>query len=430
MLNQIKLLLDNISLHPESKIGELSLLSDDEREQVLYEWNTKHSDISSLAYFWSLINAHTAAHPDHPAVIEGWINEVIGGNRSISYRQLNEESNRLARYLLDIGAGPEVRIGICMERSIEYIIAFLAVLKSGSVYVALDPDLPQNRLAFIIAETQLKIVLSHSSLIARIPDQIVNLLLVDQLENTVAERSPEDVAPKIDPYNLAYIIYTSGSTGQPKGVMITQQGLSSLLAHFLTTYELNPEDRLLVQTPISFDPSIYDPLVPLLYGATMVMVSPGRHADIDYLIETTVQMGITVWHLVTSLVSAVMDHPKCTKCKSVRLLMTGGESMPRDLPGKLARQLGIQSTNSYGPAENCIRSTSIYLPSDGFWPFNSVGKPIENTKAYILDERLNPQPPGVTGEIYLGGSSLARGYCSQPGLTAERFVPDLIGQPR
>ncbi len=233
----------------------------------------------------------------------------------------------------------------------------------------------------------------------------------------------------IDPNNLAYIIYTSGSTGKPKGVMITQQGLCNLMGHFSTNYTLNPEDRLLLQTPISFDPSIYDPLVPLLSGATIVLASPGRHADIDYIVETTSKMGITVWHMVTSLVSELLKHPKAMDCTSVRLLMTGGESIPADLPGKLARLRNIQTTNSYGPAETGIRAATKLLPTDEQWVYNSVGQPIENIQIYILDERMQPQPPGVMGEIYIGGSSVGRGYCRQPRITAERFVPDPFGFP-
>jgi len=353
---------------------------------------------------------------------------VASERQRVTYSYLNERSNQLAHYLTRQGVGPEVTIGICMERSVEMTIAILGILKAGGAYVPLDPEYPQERLAFMVDDSRIEILLSQNSLVKRLSDSHAQVICLDDW-NEISRESTQNPVSDGEPDNLAYVIYTSGSTGKPKGVMIDHRALVNYTLAAGNAYAIRADDRVLQFSSISFDISIEEIFLCLTRGATLVLRTP-EMLDPSLFLQKCYDWNITVlslptsyWHQLTKRISSDGIPP------SVRLLILGGEkAQPQDLE-RWRKYVGpnLQLINSYGPTETTVVATlydlSAFEPSEISLREIPIGTTIPNLQAHLLDELFHPVRSGVAGELLIGGVGLARGYLNRPDLTAEKFVP-------
>ncbi|HKI06703.1 MAG TPA: amino acid adenylation domain-containing protein, partial [Thermoanaerobaculia bacterium] len=381
-------LLEGITAHPEARLSELPLLGPEERSQLLTEWNATGREVpAGLVHDW--IAAQAKRTPESVA--------VTFGAESLTCRELDLRANGLAWRLRDLGVGPEVRVGIALERSLDMVVAVLGVLKAGGAYVPLDPSYPAERLAFMKEDAGLAAV----------------------LESVVFEEAPEPPRVDLGPDNAAYVIYTSGSTGRPKGVQIPHGALANFLASMAERPGFSARDVLLAVTSLSFDIAGLELFLPLMRGGRIVLASREETADgrrlQELLAEATVlQATPATWRL---LIDSGWQGNESLKA------LCGGEALAPSLAASLLERAG-SLWNVYGPTETTVWSTveEIHGPI-------SIGRPIGNTEAYVLDGRGNPVPVGALGELVLGGAGVARGYLGSPDLTAEKFVPNPFGTP-
>ncbi len=416
LIAEFHTLLEGIVTSPASRVGDLPLLPPDERRRVLFAWNDTAFAFPGDQLPAALFEAQAARTPDATA--------LFFEERTLRYGELEARSARLAHHLRSLGAGPDLLVGICLPRSLEMVIAVLGVLRAGAAYVPLDPEYPQERLAFMMNDAQVPILLTRTDLRSRLPATRATVLCVDADEQAPSTE-PASSAPRasLSPEHLAYVIYTSGSTGLPKGAMNTQGALRNRLLSMQQAYPLTPADRLLHKTPFSFDVSVWELLWPLTTGAGLVLARPESHRDASYLARTIIERGITTLHFVPSMLRAFLDEPEARACRSLRRVFSGGEALSPELVNRFFERIdGAELHNLYGPAEAAIDVTS--------WPCHPgaavvpIGRPFHNVRAYILDERRAPVPIGVRGELHLGGVQVGRGYLNRPELTAERFVLD------
>jgi amino acid adenylation domain-containing protein/FkbM family methyltransferase len=324
--------------------------------------------------------------------------------------------------------GPEVGVGVLLERSPEMVAALLAILKAGGFYVPLNPSLPRERLLLMLEDAQVKVVLTVEHLLDVAAGSELKVICLDRESEGDAAGEAEDVRRGATPDNLAYVIYTSGSTGRPKGVMIPHRAIANRLLWMQSAYPLGEDDSVLQKTVFSFDASVWEFFVPLMSGATLVLARPGGHQDAAYLAEAVVRHGVTTLQLVPSMLRVMLDEPGFANCSSLKRLFCGGEALPLDLQERFYSTLDADLHNLYGPTEvsidasywDCVRGHD-YGATRGNVP---IGRPLSNVQVYLLDAHLRPVPFGATGEVYVGGRGLARGYLGRPDLTAEKFVPD------
>jgi amino acid adenylation domain-containing protein/non-ribosomal peptide synthase protein (TIGR01720 family) len=410
-------LLEAVVANPQQRISQLPLLSETELIQLLGEWNHTQTDYPANNCIHQLFEQQVQQTPDAVAVVyEG---------TSLTYQDLNVRANQLAHYLRSLGVGPEVLVGICVERSLEMVVGLLGILKAGGAYVPLDPTYPQERLSYMVSDSQASVVLTQSHLLKSLPESGVRLVCLDTGWEVIGKHSRENVARGAKSSNLAYVIYTSGSTGKPKGVQIFHQSVVNFLNAMRLELGLTDSDTLLAVTTICFDIAGLEIYLPLIVGAKVVVVSREIASDGIRLLTQLVDSGATAmqatpatWQML--LASGWSDnHPMKVFC--------GGEA----LPGKLSQQLletGSEVWNLYGPTETTIwsaaykvvRSQQMIARSKDAVEF--IGRPIANTQIYILDRDLQPVAIGVRGELHIGGDGLARGYLNRPELTQERFI--------
>jgi len=347
---------------------------------------------------------------------------VVSGSMSLSYAALGAQAQRLAAALRARGVGPEVSVGLCMERGVSVIVGVLGILHAGAVYVPLDPELPRARLAFMIADSALACVLTSSLLRERLTGCPCELLYIDGELPKAAHAC--DVACVAHPDGLAYSIYTSGSTGLPKAAGIAHAGLSARLAWLQETYPLAFGDRVLQKTSLSFDVSVPELLWPLIAGATLVFAPVGAHRDPHELWHQVALQRISVTDFVPTMLQAFVAAADDGVASSLRHVLSAGEALPLDLPRAFAQVCSAQLHNLYGPTEASVYATAWTCREDANARSVPIGAAIGGTAAYVLDRDMNPVLPGVSGELYIAGVGLARGYGHRPGLTAERFVPN------
>ncbi|MFI8930440.1 amino acid adenylation domain-containing protein [Streptomyces sp. NPDC053474] len=368
----------------------------------------------------SVIEEQAARTPDAPA--------LVFGDETLTYRELSARSHRLARHLVALGAGPETTVALAVPRSVELMVALLAVLKSGAAYVPVDPDYPADRIAYMLADAAPVAVLTTADLAPQLPRTPAPLVLDDPALRAQLEQyadhdlsDAERTAP-LRPRNAAYMIYTSGSTGRPKGVAVPHDAIVNRLLWMRAAYDVGAADRILQKTPSSFDVSVWEFFLPLLSGAALVMAEPGAHRDPARIAATIRRHGVTMTHFVPSMLHAFVDEPAAADCASLRHVVCSGEALPADLAARFHDVLGAELHNLYGPTEAAVDVTYHRASPDETGGTVPIGRPVWNTQVYVLDRTLRPVPPGVTGELYLAGDQLARGYAGRPGLTAERFV--------
>jgi amino acid adenylation domain-containing protein len=407
LFGHFRALLEGIVADPTCAIGALPLLTAAERQLMLVDWNA-----TAMAYprvgAHHLIEAQTDAAPDAVAVAcEG---------RELTYRELDRRGNQLARYLQRRGAKPGERIGISTDRSIDMVVAALAVMKSGAAYVPLDPTYPKDRLAFIAADAGLLLLLTQESLAAEVAGISAISVQIDAEWPAIAGESDARL-DAVDPGSIAYVLYTSGSTGKPKGVRIPHRAL----ANFLTTMRAEPgftaSDRLLAVTSLSFDIAGLELFLPLIAGGVVEIAPRAAVVDGARLAEILVSRAITVMQATPSTWRLLLDAG--WQGAPIKVLV-GGEAVPRELVDKLAPRVA-SVWNMYGPTETTIWSAVQLLHADG--GSVPIGRPIGNTQIYVLDGALQPVPIGVPGELHIGGDGVALGYFNRPELTAERFIP-------
>ncbi|WP_342242254.1 amino acid adenylation domain-containing protein, partial [Inquilinus sp. OTU3971] len=324
------------------------------------------------------------------------------------------------------GIGPDVLVGVAAERSVEMVVALLGIAKAGGAYLPLDPEHPRERLAGTIAETGLRLVLAQAHLTDRLP-QIEGIEVV-ALEGWDLSGYPEQTpAVAWHPEGLAYCITTSGSTGKPKAVGNSHKGLLNRLQWMQAEYGIGPGDRVLQKTPYGFDVSVWEFFWPLMTGACLVVAEPGAHRDPEALGRVIRTEGITTLHFVPSMLGAFAASGELPGCRSLRRIICSGEALPRELQDEVLGQTGAGLHNLYGPTEAAIDVTFWACRPEPGQRSVPIGHAIANTRIHVLDADLNPVPEGVSGELYIAGVNLARGYLGRPDLTADRFVPDPEG---
>jgi amino acid adenylation domain-containing protein/non-ribosomal peptide synthase protein (TIGR01720 family) len=398
---------------PEARLSELSQLSPEARRAVLALSRGPQATLPAEPIH-TRVAAQAARTPHAVAVSDGgW---------QLTYGELDHRANQLARHLQGLGVGPEVVVGICAERSVEFVLGTLAVLKAGGAYLPLDPSYPHERLAFMLEDSGIPVLLTQERLLPNLPDCRSHVLCLDRDWAAVAQESDEDLAVPVCADNLAYVIYTSGSTGTPKGVEVEHRGLSNLTCWHRRVYGVTESDRATQIANLSFDASVWE-VWPYLAAGASVHFPPDEDLRTSpaALMEWMASSGISLSFLPTPLAEAVLREVVPEGLR-LRALLTGGDTLHGRPPGGLPFAL----FNHYGPTEASVVSTWTEVETEGVPGAGApaIGRPIDNTQAYILDERMQLAPVGVPGELYLGGTSLARGYLARPGLTAEFFVPN------
>jgi polyketide synthase PksN len=348
--------------------------------------------------------------------------------RSLSYAELDRQANRCARYLRELGVGPDVIVGVLMERSVELVVALLGILKAGGAYLPLDPAHPQARLDFVLDDAGVPAVLTQPALAAKLGGFGGTVLVLDPGEDALAGYEEGPLERVNGPDDLAYVIYTSGSTGQPKGCLLTHRAICNRLDWMQAAYRLDGGDRVLQKTPYTFDVSVWEFFWPLRAGATLVMARPQGHKDSHYLCSTIREEGITVCHFVPSMLRFFLDDAQAPQCTSLRDVFVSGEALPFELLRRFKALMPSRLHNLYGPTEAAVDVSSweCEVRADQVVP---IGRAIANIELHVLDEALRPLPRGQEGELYIAGVGLARGYLNRPELTAERFVPNPFGEP-
>ncbi|MFP5285805.1 MAG: amino acid adenylation domain-containing protein, partial [Thermoanaerobaculia bacterium] len=392
---------------PGRRLADLALLSPAEREQLL-RWNATAAEYPD-ACLQELLAAQAERTPDAVA--------VVSEERRLTYAELHREAGRLAAHLRSLGVGPEVLVGIAAERSIEMVVGLLGILHAGGAYVPIDPAYPAERLAGMIEDAGVPVLLTQSHLLDHLPGHGARVVLLD---GEIPAAFPEPV--KVEPAHAAYMIFTSGSTGRPKGAVNSHRGIVNRLLWMQQQYGLTPDDRVLQKTPFSFDVSVWEFFWPLITGARLVVAKPGGHQDPAYLVDVIEREGITTLHFVPSMLQVFAEQPGLERLTSLRRVMASGEALPADLADRFLSRLNVELHNLYGPTEAAVDVTwHACRPGEERVP---IGRPVANTRIHLLDSTGQEVPVGVAGELCIGGVQVGRGYLNRPDLTADRFVPD------
>ncbi|HEY0366815.1 MAG TPA: amino acid adenylation domain-containing protein, partial [Pyrinomonadaceae bacterium] len=410
MAEHFEVLLQAIVAEPEQRIGELPLLTQREREQVLVDWNQTAVAYPPKHSIQQLFEEQVARTPKAIAVVDE--------HHSLTYEELEQRANQLARRLRREGVGPESLVAVCLERTTELLVALLGILKAGGAYVPLDPSYPQLRLQLMLEDSAAEVVLTEQQLAGRLPHHNGKKLCLDQERERLSQESSEPLASPGLPQSLAYVIYTSGSTGRPKGVAIEHYSTVTLLQWAQTVYSRADLAGVLASTSICFDLSVYELFLPLSVGGTVVIA-----ADALQLANAQWQTELTLINTVPSAVAELLRLKGIPE--SVRVVNLAGEPLPQTLVQQLYELGTIERVyDLYGPSEDTTYSTvALRSPNRAA----TIGRPVANTQIYLLDAWLQPAPIGVPGELYIGGEGLARGYLKRPELTAEKFIANPFG---
>ncbi len=349
---------------------------------------------------------------------------VIFDDQTLTYQELNQRANQLAHHLIQQGVGPEVLVGICVERSLDMIVGLLGILKAGGAYVPLDPDYPADRLAFILADTQVPVILTQARFIEHLPAHSARILCLDADWSKISRNRSDDPIGRSTADHLMYVIYTSGSTGKPKGVMIPHAGIWNQLYWRQTTFPLTQTDRVLQSISFSFDPSVWQIFWPLSFGAQLVLPVPNEQKDIPALVRLMAQQQVTIMALVPSMLRVLLEQPELDQCTHLKHVFCGGEALPTELIEQFFQRFSARTFlhNVYGPTEASIDATFWTCQPDTPHRIAPIGQAITNAQIHILDENLNPVAMGEAGELHISGAGLARGYLNRPELTAEKFI--------
>jgi amino acid adenylation domain-containing protein len=379
------------------------------------DWN-RTDRAYPVATLHEAFEAQAARTPDAPA--------LRFREATLTYRELNHRADELAALLRELGAGPGTLTAVCMERSLEMVVALYGTLKAGSAYVPIDPDYPAERVAFMLGDTDAPILLTQAALTGRFVGARATVVAIDEERALPTPIRSTAVGRSAGLDDLAYVIYTSGSTGQPKGAMNTHRAVSNRIQWMQDAFGLTAQDRVLQKTPFSFDVSVWEFFWPLLFGAELVIAEPGGHRDSGYLADVIVDREITTIHFVPSMLQLFLDDPRASECASLRRVICSGEALPKAAQDRFFRRLDAELHNLYGPTEAAVDVTWWACDPASDLTFVPIGKPIANTQIHIVDEDMRPTPVGTAGELLIGGVQVGQGYLNRPELTAERFIDD------
>ncbi|WP_050507433.1 non-ribosomal peptide synthetase [Pseudomonas syringae] len=411
-------LLRAVVIDAEQPVAHLPLLDARERSQIVDGWNTPVSHNPNPLTVISLFEQQVHSHPEAVA--------LIVGEQQLTYQQLNGRANQLAHALIERGVGPEVLVGVAVERSVDMIVALLGILKAGGAYLPLDPGYPEDRLAYMIDDSGIELLLTQAAVQSRLPIPAgVEALTLDAQTHWLERWAETNPVIATTAEHLAYTIYTSGSTGKPKGVMVAHGALVNFISSMSRAPGLGADDRLLSLTTFCFDIFGLEIYLPLSVGARLILAETGVNLDPAALLDLIARQGISALQATPSTWRMLLDHPQRNGLQGCKLLC-GGEALSDELASRMLA-ISDQLWNLYGPTETTIWSAIHRL--DRQHPKPWLGRAIDNTTFYILDADLQPAPLGVAGELLIGGNGLARGYLQRPDLSAERFVPDPFGPP-
>ena len=410
MVGHFQNLLEGIVNDPQQRVTVLPLMKEPELEQILVEWNNTKTDYPKDKCIHQLFEEQVEKNPDAVA--------VVFEEQKLTYCQLNSKANQLAHHLQTLGVKPETLVGICVERSVEMVVGILAILKAGGAYVPLDPNYPTSRLKYMVEDAQLSIILTQEKWQNHLLDTKASVICLDTDEEIINQQSQQIPENQVTANQLAYVIYTSGSTGQPKGVTIPHQGLLNLVFWHQRTFEVKSSDKASQIAGVGFDASVWEIWPYLSAGACLHLVNSEIRLSPEALRNWLISEQITISFVPTPLLENLcsLEWPAQTKLRTV---LTGGDKLHK-YPSVA---LPFRVFNNYGPTENTVVTTSgLVVSGQEGSTLPPIGKPISNTKVYILDKNFQPVPIGVAGEIHIGGNSLATGYHNRPQLTAEKFI--------
>ncbi|MGY4103361.1 amino acid adenylation domain-containing protein [Nocardia sp. R16R-3T] len=412
LLDHYVRLLDSALAKPDRRLGDIDMLGAADRAAILARSRGPIAEAAPTTMV-ALFENRVAATPDALAIVAAA--EHGPAQAELSYAELNCRANRLAHWLIGQGLGTEDLVGLRLSNSVEFVVAVLGVLKSGAAYLPIDPAYPQDRIDYLVEDAAPRLVLGRGELAA-----------AESAAIGLPDTDPGDtdrVRPLLSGH-LAYVIYTSGSTGKPKGVAVSHAAIAEHLASFVAEWSMTAEDRLLQSSSVSFDASLLDIFVTLTLGARLVIPKPDAFRDIPYVAELIARCGVTVLHMVPSMLRTFLLLPEVSQWRALRHVPVGGEALPGEVADRFAGVLDAELRNHYGPTEAVVCATHMNVEGPQGTRIVPIGVPNQNVTVYLLDAALQLVPSGVVGEIYLGGAQLARGYLNRRGLTAERFVAD------
>jgi amino acid adenylation domain-containing protein len=409
LLAHYEVLLRGVVASPSARVSALPVLTEAERHRELAEWN----DTAAPVPGGCVHQAFAAQAAATPAAVAAEC-----GPAQWSYAQLDQQANRIARRLRELGVGPEVLVGVCQQASLERLAALLGIWKAGGGYVPLDPALPAERLAYMIGDTAMRVILTDDDSAPRLPDSAAVVVSTDRERALIGALDGGPLENTAAPQNVAYVIYTSGSTGQPKGVLVEHRHAVNFLSGMVSHWAIGPDDAVLQFASFTFDVSVMDMFMPLLGGARVVLADRDTLHSPPRLAALMRDRNVSYACLPPAVLSLLAGE----QFPALRVLMAAGEELPAELARRWVRP-GLRFVNGYGPTEATVIAT--YAELDETLSPPPIGLPTwPNYRVYVLDADLNPVPVGVTGELHIGGASVARGYLNQPELTSARFIPD------
>ncbi len=408
MLGHLQTIFSAIGENPQVSVGKLPLLSEAECHQLLTEWNDTAREYSRDKCIHQLFEEQVERTPDAVA--------VVFEKEQLTYQQLNQRANQLAHHLKSVGVGPEMLVGICVERSLEMVVGLLGILKAGGAYVPLDPHYLPERLSYMLVDSGVEVLLTQQDLLSSLPSHTALVVCLDRDWGAIEQLCGENLEVGVGSDHLAYVIYTSGSTGQPKGVAIEHLSLCNFVQAERNLLDIEPTSRFLQFAPISFDASVGEIFITLTSGAMLILGTASKLMPGDDLKQILYQSSVTHVALPPSALAVLPTD----ELPALGQIIVGGEPCPTELVNQWS--VGRRFFNAYGPSESTIYATVAQI-SDGSEKI-TIGRPIANIQIYILDKHLQPVPIGVPGELYIGGDGLARGYLNRPELTCEKFIPN------
>lgn len=421
LLGHLETLQTSAIADPGEAVGKVQMLTNGELQQILHDWNETDTPFPNDKCLHELFEACADVMPDATA--------VICGDHSLTYLELDEQANQLANRLLRMGVTPDTLVGVHVERSLEMVVAVLATSKAGGAYVPIDPSYPEDRVRFMLDDSQVPVLLTQERLAERLGVLNAHVIRLDSERRSISAESVERPQSGVGVDHLAYVIYTSGSTGRPKGAMVNHQGRVNNFTDFNRRFDIGPADVAIGLSSLSFDMSAYDIFGTLACGATLVMVEGEERLNPAAWARLVHQHGVTVWHSVPALLDMLVDHVADRgeqQLSTLRVVLLGGDWIPTSLPNRLRSLAPAVRFVSMGGATEVSMDSTIFevIEPDPDWRSIPYGVPMANQRSYILDRMLQPLPVGVPGELHLGGIGVGRGYLNRPELTAERFIPN------